>query len=134
MDGPIEHASPKTPSDGIHARRRDELTVHRDKKISRGKAEFSPSALPSDHQSSDAVGASQALSSPLDISLQKGLPNSGGRDGRLAGPDGRDHVHRAVDRFQDPSGGFILGPTNAVTAEVPYENLVALYETLLEYR
>jgi hypothetical protein len=46
----------------------------------------------------------------------------------------KDSVRRAVDRFRDDRGGFILGPTNGVTAEVPYENLVALYETLLEYR
>lgn len=46
----------------------------------------------------------------------------------------RDEIHRSVENFSDDCGGFILGPTNAITAEVPYENLVAVYETLLEYR
>jgi hypothetical protein len=53
----------------------------------------------------------------------------------FASPQGvKDAVHREVERFQSTRGGFILGPTNALTAEVPYENLVALHETLLEYR
>jgi len=46
----------------------------------------------------------------------------------------KDEVRRSVEKFSHENGGFILGPTNAITAEVPYENLVALYETLLEYR
>jgi len=43
-------------------------------------------------------------------------------------------VRRTVDKFRDDRGGLILGPTNGITAEVPYENLIALYDTLLEYR
>jgi hypothetical protein len=46
----------------------------------------------------------------------------------------RDEVHRSVEKFHDKNGGLILGSTNAITAEVPHQNLVALYETLLEYR
>lgn len=46
----------------------------------------------------------------------------------------RDEVRRTVEKFHDDRGGHIIGPTNAITAEVPYENLVALYETLMEYR
>ena len=46
----------------------------------------------------------------------------------------KDQVRRTIEKFHHENGGLIIGPTNAVTAEVPYENLLALYETLLEYR
>jgi len=46
----------------------------------------------------------------------------------------KQEVRRLVDKFRHENGGLIIGPTNAITAEVPYENLVALHETLLEYR
>jgi hypothetical protein len=46
----------------------------------------------------------------------------------------KDEVRRSIDKFRHDKGGLIIGPTNAITAEVPYENLVALHETLLEYR
>ncbi len=46
----------------------------------------------------------------------------------------KESVRTTVEKFCDEDGGLIIGPTNAITAEVPYENLVALHETLLEYR
>ena len=46
----------------------------------------------------------------------------------------KEEIRKSVEKFSSDRGGFILGPTNAITAEVPYENLVALYEVLMEYR
>ena len=46
----------------------------------------------------------------------------------------RREVRKAIAQFRHESGGLLIGSTNAVTAEVPFANLAALYETLMEYR
>ena len=46
----------------------------------------------------------------------------------------KDSVRRAVDKFSSARGGFVLGPTNGITADIPAANLLALHEVLLELR
>jgi uroporphyrinogen decarboxylase len=41
----------------------------------------------------------------------------------------RDEVHRAIDLLGRPyGGGYIVSPANVLTPDIPFENLVALFE------
>ena len=44
----------------------------------------------------------------------------------------RDEVKRNIDWFA-PGGGFVFNTIHNIQADVPPENIVAMYETVLEY-
>ena len=47
-------------------------------------------------------------------------------------PDVVDEVKRRIDLLA-PGGGYILGPAQNMTEDIPLDNVLALYETALEY-
>jgi uroporphyrinogen decarboxylase len=44
----------------------------------------------------------------------------------------REHVRRQIEIFA-PGGGFVFNPVHNIQAAVPPENVIAMYETALEY-
>jgi uroporphyrinogen decarboxylase len=44
----------------------------------------------------------------------------------------REEVRRRIDQLA-PGGGYILGPSQVITRDIPLENLVAMFDTALEY-
>jgi uroporphyrinogen decarboxylase len=44
----------------------------------------------------------------------------------------RDGVRELIDTY-GPGGGFILAPSHQFQPDVPAENIVAMYDTALEY-
>ena len=48
-------------------------------------------------------------------------------------PELKDHVRRMIDTFA-PGGGFLFAPTHNFQADVPPEKIMAVYETVAEYR
>lgn len=46
--------------------------------------------------------------------------------------DVKNEVRRHIDEFK-PGGGFVFAPVHNIQAEVPPENLIAMWETILKY-
>jgi uroporphyrinogen decarboxylase len=77
---------------------------------------------------------------PAELKAEFGgrLTFSGGVDEQELLPRGTpEQVARAVRELIDtmaPGGGFILGPTHNFQADIPTENIVAMYDAAREYR
>jgi uroporphyrinogen decarboxylase len=44
----------------------------------------------------------------------------------------RREVKLRIDQLA-PGGGYLLGPSQVITRDIPLENLVAMFDTALEY-
>jgi uroporphyrinogen decarboxylase len=45
----------------------------------------------------------------------------------------KDETRRVLDIF-GPDGGFIVGPSQVLTEDIPVDNIISMFETALNYK